>query len=71
MLEHLAVQSLTSNHLLESTALVLKLFQSLSLFTLHPTILGMPAIERRLAHFLGLQHRCEILARSENRISVS
>jgi len=71
MLKHLEVQSLISNPLLESTVLVLKLRQSLGFFTLHSTILDTPAIERRLTHFQGLQHRCQTLARVELRISVS
>jgi hypothetical protein len=58
VLEHLDVQRLISNQLLESTVLVLKVFQSLGFFTLHPAILGKSAIVRRLTHFQGLQHRC-------------
>ena len=70
-LEHLDVQGLIANDLLESIILFLEHLQSLGFLTLHAAVLASPARQGCLTDFERLQHFANALAGREHRVGIS
>ena len=70
-LEHLDVQSLITNNLLETNVLLLERLKSLRFLALHTAVLAAPAAQRRYANHERLQHLADAVACGKHRVSVA
>ena len=70
MLQHLDVELLVRHDLLQPPILVFELLESLGFFGLHPSVLGPPAMQCRLADSQLFQHRRHVLSGVEHRVRI-
>src|SRR5690606_20444745 len=71
LLEHLDVQRLVGDDLLQSVVLLFQRLQPLGLLALHAAVLGSPATQGGFADLQGLQYLADALASRQHGVGVA